>query len=328
MSDQTTLWQSLEAATKGEPKNVWFEFILQLYEKYKEYLDHEGKFLTEFQSKCFWERYWELCLCGVIKEFNRDSKISPFPHNHGPDFRVTIGGFSFLLEAVCPNNANRLADMVPEHQPWNPKNGGKPQAHSYCPEKIQLRISNLILSTKKEQYNAWLDKGIVNAEMPFVLAIGLYALPREETSFFMEIPTNFLGGFFGSQFPLYYILDSKIVSGDALNKPNSTFSEFNVKSNGSDVSRLLFLDPCNSYISAVLLSSSCDPSDEIYNIFEYSKIDPFYKMQRDSYKPSLKNDLILIHNPYARNPLKRNLIATMAEYIADISGESVSVKKI
>ena len=98
---------------------------------------------------------------------------------------------------------------------------------------------------------------------------------------------------------------------------NSSYQASNVKKKmnapNTDVvvNKDIFTNKDYSFISAVILSNRCDALIGGYGINE-----------------GLYNDMIVIHNPLAKNPLPRNSIPAEKEHVANLQGDRWSVPDI
>lgn len=187
--------------------------------------------------------------------------------------------------------------------------------------KIQLRISNTILS-KKKQYQRCLAANNIKEGNPYVLAIGLYDLPLPKTNMLLSLPTAYLGVFFPVGHPLVYFSEDgdkdplERSSNLSQNPANVTYQQYNKKLSLSDdviteesISKEIFFNEENSWLSAVLLSNRCDAH-----------------IREPLLGEGLFNDLVLIHNPFAKNPLPKDLLPVLTEHVAYINESQVIIE--
>lgn len=221
---------------------------------------------------------WELIFLGLIT--NKHSNRVGFEgfNNHGPDFRVKINEFSFLVECVVPRQSSIEEDQIIPIPPYN-------MCEIDWQRELGLRISNSI-ANKKEQYKNWIKDEIIFENEIFVIAIGLYDLSFPS---YMEI--NGLIDDTSSKCPASLFSPFCPIGKEVLNVKTSMSGflkeEVNFKGNGSEVRKNIFCNAEHDFISAVL--------------FSYGDIDV-------SGRYTSPNNLVVLHNPFARNPLKHELI--------------------
>lgn len=224
---------------------------------------------THFQENAktnFNAMVWQMRLTVLLK--NNGLELLPVA-GQGPDIIVKRNSVNSLIETVAarPGEGN---DSVPQ----------PPQNQSYRPpfDKIILRIRNSI-SAKMQQRERWLEASAVKADVPFVVAITSGEMsdsvyPPDKISFAER-------AVFGIDYGAW-----KVTIGAPAESAEFNYGqrESITRSSGAAVSTNIFLDPAHAALSAVVYT----PHHAVnYLQFENGQ------------------DIQLIHNPLASNPLPR-----------------------
>jgi len=245
----------------------------------------DSDFVQRFHAE-FFQRFWEMDLACTLIDIGKDLS-EELSGDEGPDIciRNEPGRYTWI-EAICPERGN-TKDRVT-----------KPvDQHSFQidSKKIILRITNAI-ATKHIQHQRHVDNGICSVDAPFIIAInGCQLAPGPSEVLTPRIvKAVFEGGDDVIQF------DSK--SGRVTDKwcENRRHIE---KHNKEKINPGYFMQEEYSSISAVLYSDSC-----------YST------------RPSeAGEDYVLVHNPFANNPLREGFLGAGLEYSTNktniLSGE-------
>lgn len=299
MADEEILtYAKLENAKEDTWHFKMLDFILKKYPDYRDVLD--GDFLDKMKNGGLYSRYWELLSCCLLREvchlqINKP-KISRSKSKH--DLDASKNGFTFAIENVCVHDADELSYKIEDITT---------QECELLPmstlEKIQLRLSHAI-SNKGLQYRKIIEKSSLDEKRPYVISIGLYGLPREilEVDFFTNIPAMYLGVFFPMR---EHQIEYDPVTGEIVDdQANISYQKYYIKNkkegNVAFIYKNIFASKKYDFISAVLISQNADA-----NILK-SGVD----------NGSLYNDLIIIHNPFAKNPIQEKLIPAKNEYVA------------
>jgi hypothetical protein len=249
------------------------EWLKRLWVAYKPYAD--DNFLIELKSSGkFNERTWEMYLASVFlsQNFTLNQKSA-----EGPDLHLSLGGKDIWIEAIAPGLGE--VDPAAERPVLTPgvlySRGGDMEVMNR-PKILRLTAA---VSTKREAYKRNLGKGIIKENEPYVIAVngftflGLvsdvdYLVRR---SFFasgcVSLP-RLPDGTLGAPTVLYEpTVDKQTPNGIVVKVPTDIFTNGNCKE-----------------ISAVIFS----PDHIVASI-------------RD--QESMGNNLMLVRNPFAQNPL-------------------------
>jgi hypothetical protein len=159
------------------------------------------------------------------------------------------------------------------------------------PEKeMALRVSN-VMKAKSEKYTKYLEEGAVGDKDVCVVAINGGELGYPDGT-----PPTILKVLFGVGFlTLHYNKDHTEVTRQSYSRREQV-----TKQSGEDVTLRFFLDDAHKHISAVIYSHKTmlnTPED-------------------------IGSECMLIHNPYAKNPLPINIFEFMQQYV--VKGEEVT----
>lgn len=161
-------------------------------------------------------------------------------------------------------------------------------------DKIILRLQHA-LHEKNTKFQKYRQKNIVSKDDVCIIALNAYEVPNSNIDY-PDMP---------------YIAKAVLPIGDMYctfpsGKIGFHYDAFNTKQNGSTVSKRCFLDDEYKYISAILYS--------LANAYDNSK--------------PLGYDFILLHNPYAKNPLKKGFLKIGQEFEVVIDGNNAKLEKV
>ena len=231
------------------------EIIEKLWNIYQPYAPKD--FLNNAQRD-FYQRWWEM-YCGVGL-LNLDIPIQTDKNDKGPDFKIKNGDKTIWIEACAPN-PGESAECLPEFN--------KNVDLNELEKKFLLRIRSAIFD-KTKKYNEYFNKGIVNTEDCYIIAVSAAAL-------------NFFGTFMnsGCTAPLKFLVGAGFL---VIEQNGSYYSLRNdiLKSSGNVVDVKVFYNIDYETISAVL----------------YSYHDPWSEMTENP-----ENSFQLFINPNAKNSL-------------------------
>ncbi|MGO0789418.1 glycosaminoglycan attachment site [Herbaspirillum seropedicae] len=261
--------------------------------------DRDGKFVQEFQMT-FESGFWELYLHAALKEWNLPVDM----RHHAPDF--LIGGRQpFGIEATIAA----------------PAQGGKP-AYGYSAKDIPddftqfniestLRICNSF-DGKVKRYRKYYKSLPHMADMPFVIAIASFDRPLAHFASLRPI----LAAIYG----IYH--DEAMTPKDA-----TTVLSYNVsaapKTETVDIDVGLFCDDTYADVSAVFYSSlvtwgklralATNPTaQQIFTTFHPNaeSVEPQVRhIKKINYSEHLMDGLCVLHNPFAKQPLSKDLFS-------------------
>lgn len=229
------------------------------------------------------QRYAEMRLgCYLLNE-----GFSLQTQKKGPDFLFKVDGRKIWIEVVTPTvgqegSPDRIPDIV--------ANG---KAHRVPRDKIILRF-RAGLDEKERKFRSYIQGGIVGQGDIQIIALSAGAISPMRT--LSGVHPYILSAVFPLGHP-YITLERE--TGEVIGQGNH-YQPALTKANGAQVETLFFADPAHSNISAVIYS------------------------QADIGNPRLKlgDDLFVIHNPLAVNPLPRGLLPCGREYWAEDKGDS------
>lgn len=196
---------------------------------------HAGPRFLERLGQQFHQQYWEMRLGCVLLDLGfRLAAAQP----KGPDFDAsTPDGVRIYIEAVTAG-PGQGPDAVPE-----PKYGS-PVAEHYPTNQVLLRVRTAI-AEKTDQRGAFLQAGLLDVTVPYVVAINIGGIPR---AFVNKTPPTLVQACLG--------IGPAVVMFD----PNGTHDVFLSlrdaipKASGSNVDTQIFLSPSYSWLSGALLS--------------------------------------------------------------------------
>jgi len=260
------------------------DWMEKLWEQYEPFADE--KFLEQFKCR-FAQRSWELYLGATF--LNRGFKLGQHKE-HGPDFDVHSQDDKrlFWVEAVSTEKGDGF-DRVP-----NIVYGVVVDV----PEKqMLLRIANA-LDKKFKHYMSGIEMGVVQSSEPYVIALNRSDLQHPDPSIPLILK---------ALFPIGHLALRIMVDGKRVEKPESFWTtRLKIdKNNGSDVPMLFFEDKEHEGISAVIYCI-----DSILSSPQNLK--------------EMGENFIVIHNPFAKNPLPNGIFPFGEEY--KVEGEFI--KKI
>lgn len=275
--------------------------------------DRDNKIVYEFQTT-FHSSFWEFYLFAVFKEAGFEIDFT----KNRPDFIINKPQ-KFYVEAVVANikkdgsqeEQRTLRDIISMIEPAHMQQN----FNENLTESI-VRYSNAILS-KSEKYTGYSKKGKYHkgysedddydTTAPYLIALSGY----EQINY----GNNFYYAIFALLYGLYYDnLNDKYTKKENIIKPNST----------SEIPIGLFLNEKMEHISAIIFSStvtlgkltSLSISQNKSNLnlntvlcMRHDTEPPHFKPQivSSSNPEFLSDGLFIFHNPFAKNPMDKNL---------------------
>lgn len=252
-----------------------------------------AEFPRHTQSR-FWEMYLAVSLRGA------GLSLAQLP-DHSPDARITLSdGRKCWFEAVAVgagdlSNADHVSD-------FSARQGGPIVAEKVPEEQILLRLTGGIRA-KRIQRAKQLRQRIINWRDPYVIAINSGAIPR---------------AWFSSQFPwiikAVYPIGYQFMTFDARTKEiadTGWTSRLDIsRANGQKVATRLFASPRGAGISAIVYSST-----HLGQLCTDGKI-------------ICGDDLVVVHNPFARNPLPSGFLGRGEEWRARLERDEFIVERL
>lgn len=248
------------------------------YARLAPYLD--SNFCHEFPLKeKFESRVWELKVGSALLFSAREPLQRALPKAAGgPDFTVRSDGGVAHVEAIRP-----LLGCL-ESQ-WDCML--KPDGHEFTGEDIEAQVTRLTgaFETKRQKFSGYLRKAVIGPDDALVIAIGDH---QTKLLYGSDMPPVFNALFgLGPE-----VLDIDCHSGSAV-RSRLTRQDLRRSRNGKPVNSFLFggNQPAVE-ISAVIFSSE--------NLFSNAE---------ESF-----DDLVLIHNPMAKNPIAEGFLSAGTEW--------------
>lgn len=278
--------------------------------------DRDGKFVKEFQTS-FDSSFWELYLHAVLKELGCEVYFS----HARPDFCVA-SPFEFSIEATVALHAQ----------------GGEPASAAYAPQipidlrefnrQAILRLANSISGKIRKYTESYSELDHVRGK-PFVLAVA----PFDRPGFGLQVNRAIEAFLFG-----HYVDESGGTLEELIRNGPDVFQMASVqKTLKAEVGMGIFLDDSHSHISAVIFSNcatwskvsalSEDPNPSVvFNTIHYNPHDtrPLSSRHlRADHEEHLLDGLRIYHNPFANEPLEKDLFSDERIFQAyyDLDGE-------
>jgi hypothetical protein len=257
-------------------------FAERLWSQYSPYADKH--FLVEIMRD-FHARFWEMYLtCALLENAPAHGFSIDCPKPTGPDIVLSLNGRRVWIEAVTVTNGDpEKPDSVIEPNP-DPKS-------TFPEQKIILRYTNAI-TEKHNKYLKYCENGVVADDDAYIVAVNGFPLSYQWAD--AEMPRVLKAVFpIGA---LQFLLDKET------SKITSTRHEFRPsipKSTGKEVSTEIFANEHYRGISAIVHS--------------YANACMGLPMG---------SDFLVIHNPYAAQPVARGLIVADREYwVEELGGK-------
>jgi hypothetical protein len=270
------------SALRDDPRhNKLKDYCLELWQIYHPFAD--PNFPKEFANNLH-ARFWELYLGVYLLE--QGVELIPKRSSVGPDFQFMQLDRRYWIEATAPGEGEG-PDAVPsleEHSGRDP-----------VPEdKIILRFTNAI-SKKKEQFQDYLDTGVVESDDVLIIAVN----GRGIRMLMFDGP---LPAIVKSVYPFgNYVVTVDSETAEVIREGYQTRHAIQ-KDSGAEVSTSAFLDPEFSIVSGVLYSSSA-----LWDL---------------PLQPG--REFLFVHNSLASNPVEAGWLNVGYEYYKD--GDNIFVK--
>jgi hypothetical protein len=245
-------------------------------------------FVQEFRLRTH-DRYWEMYLTCLLLSQDRQVEC---PKPKGPDILVIDGNRSVWIEAVTASGGDDSnPDRVTEPE--------RAAAFIYPEDQVVLRYRNSI-DAKWSKYQVYQDEGIVSDRDAWVIAVHGAGVPLAwvDDDDVPRIVKALLP--FGVERATIDLATGAVVASDYEYRPAIA------RTSGSLVSTDLFLDPAFDLLSAVVFSGA--------NISNAPASDG--------------EDLLLVHNPRARNPLPVGWLAAGREFYVQQTGDQYELRNL
>jgi hypothetical protein len=271
------------AAIRGRSdRDHYRSFLEAMWARFEPYADDD--FPTSIQA-AFESRYWEMYLgCSLLRLGKGLVARRGRRGTGGPDLLLHEEGTSIGIEAIAPDGGSGPDSIL------EPPMG---EVYTVPDEAITLRYSSAI-EAKRRQYDGWRQRGSVDAGDPFVIAVNSGRLPYGLTDVY---PPRVCKALFPLGAEYVTIQGGEAVGGGFHYRPSLR------KSSGTNIPTTIFTDPCSASVSAVLYSA--ETIGRRYDPRLHHDIDRF------------GNNLVLIHNPMATNPIRRGWLGVGLELYAE-----------
>lgn len=258
------------------------QYVKPLFDKCKDYLDPE--FTEENFDKNKEEQPDRMCEL-LFTEFMLDN-LMKMPKN-----KVSSEGLDLRLEDIARPGSNKKdgwAEFICPHHKQDVKE------HPYKDEDDFLSRITLAIQTKNEKIKSDIQKGLVKEIEPVIVCVNLDQILDEKRDLFL------IGGVAGclpsvlrTVYPISEVKATINLTNPNKSKIGQNYQTYirKIKPNKTEIEipTDVFLKSDYSQISAVL--------------FNYSKFN---------------NNFILVHNYYAKNPIKRKMFKNCNEFVANI----------
>ncbi len=258
-------------------RKVLFEDCYKIYEPYK-----DNNFLQEIPTR-FHQRTWEMYM-GVL--CIKNGKVLQKRADDQADLQIKTGSSVIHIECTAVTHGDPIKpDTVPKMHIAETVNDLR--VYSVPEEKILLRITQS-LNDKLHQYKKRIIDGRILERDPYIIALNTGELGYPE-----HIP-NILKAVFG----IGYLTLKMREKGLPITSPRPFWSkrEGILKANKASVGTIFFEKDESKNISAIIYSN--------FNVLDLL-INP------------AKEDIILVHNPLAINPLSINEFGFLTQYYVD-----------
>jgi hypothetical protein len=250
-------------------------YVENLWREFAPYADNSFKSDIVYN---FHNRFWEMYLaCTLLR--NKLS-LSRKSYSVGPDLLIDVGdNKNIWIEATVPGKGTGPDKIeVPE-----PKLG-KPEVNRVPTEKIILRFRSAIFD-KFQKFKKYRNEKIINENDIYIIAINGRRVPlsflENEIPYIVQAVLPF-----GDETISFDVKTLDVIDHFYKYRPHIE------KSTGASISTKIFLDNEHVGISAIL----------------YSNADLFNKPEE------MGADFILVHNPYANNPIDIGWLPVGREY--------------
>lgn len=254
-------------------------YIDACYLRFSPYADNH--FTNEFPLKDkFHSRIWEMILANVLLDCGY--QISALPKGKGPDFKIS-GDQTIFIEATAPNSTDHLQQNYEQSK----------YGASIPEDEIILQFTSAI-KTKWEKYQKDRAENVIGTDDCYVLAISGAKLhfcgPTIDLPWILK--------------PLFGLKNPGLKIEIDTNYKEQTYVHQLIRlkeqsENKAPIEFDLFLSDKRAGISAIIFSAA-----DIKNRPEFF-----------GGKPG--DDFILVHNPFATNPLPRNFLGRGQEWAVE-----------
>ncbi len=207
----------------------------------------------------------------------------------GPDFMVKLASETLWLEAVAPSLSDELKRLSEIKDP--------PEVYSVPSHEYQSRYTSALLY-KKQKVDKYIDDEIIKGTDQIIIAINGAHLGLDGDIGISQQPV-ILEVLFGIG-PISITINRE--SNKAVDM-SLTYEEFLEKKNGAKVEKQIFWSGEYRNISAVL----------------HSNTNPWYTALHGK-----SRNVILVHNPFAKNPIKNNLFKGVTEFFMDTENGEIA----
>ena len=230
-------------------------------------------------------RIWEMMVAYMLKKEGYELVSK----DEGPDFLVRKNGKSIMyVEAVAPSSgAENHPDSVPD-PPFYKDVRDKLEFTRVPVEKIALRLRSSF-EEKAEKYSKYLEKEIINDNVPLVVAISSMKIPMGYLS-----PPAVLKSVLGfGELRIAYNMNTR----ERIEEQYDFKRSVTKRSSNTEIDMIPFLKEDYNHISAVLYSDM--------DFFSYGSFDPLKKSS-------------VVHNPKCKLPLPKDSFNNLIHYRTEI----------
>lgn len=309
----------IEDKYPSSSNEVLKNFVYQLWETFQKYDLQDSAFVTEFTSgSCerLLQRYTEMLFAWYFIQLG----FSPISKDKGPDLCIEHNGVRIWIEIITPQllpplgsgtEAKKAAKEIEDYLAPPPTDPKKIRAISIPTKQILLRWTAALKEkreklsgrkTKKNNQPGYIEEGIVKPEDCYVIAINSILLGRRGFIGISQRPNPIEATF--AVGPIQVTINRETSEAIA---SEPSYRPYILNHNQSHVPADSFLNPDYKEVSALIAThvgleaaiQSCPPSPRV-----------------------------LVHNPYAVNPLPKHIFKTGEEYVAEDKGEFWEIRNI
>jgi hypothetical protein len=288
---------------------VYKDFALQLWETFQKYDLQDNDFVEQFTSEnieTHIQRYsemlfaWHLVNLGYVLT----SK------GKGPDLCIEHNGQRIWVEIITPTliqpsadsfGAQRTAQLINDYQAPIPINQKDIRLRDIPSEQILLRWT-AALREKHHKLIGYLEKGIVQPEDPYLVAINSVLLGRHGFKGISQYSTPLEATF--AVGPIKLTIGTET---DEIINSGPSYRPILVKHNQANIPADTFLDHSYKKISGIIATHA---GLEV------------------AVQPNPPSLLVVVHNPNSVNPLPISIFGAKEEYIAEVVGDCWEIRDI
>lgn len=307
LTDTEKIKVFIEHEYPGSSNKVFREFVCELWENFQKYNLQDSTFIGGFTNGCreqLLERYSEMLFAWHFIQLG----FLPTSKNEGPDLLIEHSGKKVWIEIITPRlkapagctiEAQKAKRAIEDYlAPLQPK---EVRTTDIPNEQILLRWTGA-LKEKKDKLTGYLKNNIVQTEDIYVIAINSISLGHCGFDGISQYPNSVEVTF--AIGPMQVTINRKTL--ETISTKPSFRSEV-TNHNNAPVRADCFLNSGYKGVSALMATHAS---------LEFSK------------KSCPTLPCVLVHNPYASNPLPTRIFGALEEYVADNKGDTWEIRNL